>query len=392
MATQNLPALQQKANTIRALFEKDEVKRQLSMAIPRHLSVDRLLRVAMTSIRTNPKLLDCTQESLLACIMGCAQLGLEPEPFLGQAYLVPYNRQGRLICQLIPGYRGYIALARRSGEVKSVTAQVVYENDRFEMEYGLEETLKHTPAEGNRGKPKGAYVIFRYKDDSHSFDYMSRADIEKIRERSKAKDSGPWVTDWDEMAKKTVIRRHIKLVPLSVEMATAAAAEEKAFMGESQVGLFTDTQEIEYSEVEEETGPVPHPAAIAEFDRLVTDHGFNNKAEEDAFKKFLDLTAKANNVTVDALKVQAATETNFKTLWTTFEQWKGKPQPKGKDPATGASGAPRGITAEQLEALEKAPIDIVEAGYKALKIDPRIPPAELDAETAEGLLAWLQKQ
>jgi recombination protein RecT len=99
MATQNLPATQKAAN-IRALLEKS--KNQMAMALPKHLTVDRLLRVSMTSIQKTPKLLDCTQQSLLACIMTCAQLGLEPDQFLGQAYLVPYGN----VCTLIPGYRG----------------------------------------------------------------------------------------------------------------------------------------------------------------------------------------------------------------------------------------------------------------------------------------------
>ena len=152
MQTHNVPATQQQ-NSIAALFQKPAVKAQLQKAIPSTLTVDRLLRVAMTAIRTNPKLMECSQESLLACVMGCATLGLEPEPFLGQAYMVPYwNKKKRsLEAQLIPGYRGYITLARRSGEVQSITAQVVYENDHFQLSYGLNEVLDHTPAEGDRG-------------------------------------------------------------------------------------------------------------------------------------------------------------------------------------------------------------------------------------------------
>lgn len=227
----NLPA---KNNTIFELLNKDSMRRQIEMAIPKHMTVDRLLRVAVTAIRTTPKLLDCTPQSLLACVMGCAQLGLEPEPFLGQAYIIPYGKEAKLI----PGYRGYIALARRSGEVQSVCAQCVYENDVFELQYGLDEKLNHVPAEGDRGNVKGAYVIFRYKDGSHSFDYMSKADIDKIRDRSKASNSGPWVTDYGEMAKKTVIRRHVKVAPLSIEMARAAAAEDLALSGGNQADMF----------------------------------------------------------------------------------------------------------------------------------------------------------
>lgn len=116
MPDQNLPVTSKTA-TIRGLLEKS--RKQLEMAIPKHMTVDRLLRVAMTSIQRTPKLLDCTPQSLLACVMTCAQLGLEPDQFLGQAYLVPFKdtEKNITVCTLIPGYRGYIALARRSGEV-----------------------------------------------------------------------------------------------------------------------------------------------------------------------------------------------------------------------------------------------------------------------------------
>lgn len=128
--------------------------------------------------------------------------------------------------------------------LQTVSAQVVYENDKFSLQYGVEDKLEHRPALDNRGKPIGAFVVFKYKDGGYSFDFMSTADIEKIRERSKASGLGekdskkvPWVTDWDEMAKKTVIKRHAKLAPLSVEFQKAAALEERAFAGESQADL-----------------------------------------------------------------------------------------------------------------------------------------------------------
>jgi len=235
----NLPA-KSKANTLRTFFNQPAVKQQLQMALPKHLTVDRLLRVAMTSIQRNPKLLECTQESLLACVMTCAQLGLEPDQFLGQAYLVPFKntRKGVTECQLIPGYRGYIALARRSGEVQTVGAQVVYEKDHFDFVYGIDDKLEHRPfLNGDRGKPIGAYAIFKYKDGGYSFDFMPEAEIQKIRERSKSKDDGPWITDTDEMRKKTVIKRHSKLAPMSIEFQKAAALEDRAFNGDSQMDI-----------------------------------------------------------------------------------------------------------------------------------------------------------
>ena len=233
---------QAKAQSIRSLFNDSRVKGEIMKALPRHLSADKLIRVAMTSIQRNPKLLDCSQQSLLGCIMTCAALGLEPDQFLGQAYLVPFWNEKKKCneAQLIPGYRGYIALARRTGEVQSVSAQVVYQQDHFDLQYGINEKLDHIPAEGDRGEVRGAYVIFRYKDGAYSFDYMPKSDIDAIRARSKSAGSGPWVTDYGEMAKKTVIKRHSKLVPLSVEFQKAVALEDRSNQGETQMDLLTE--------------------------------------------------------------------------------------------------------------------------------------------------------
>src|SRR3990167_3086145 len=133
--TGELTITQKKVMNIRTLLERS--KGQMAAAMPKHLTPERLLRVAMTSIQKTPKLLDCTPQSLLACVMTCAQLGLEPDQFLGQAYLVPFKD----VCTLIPGYRGYIALARRSGEMQTVSAQVVYSGDFFNLQYGVDDKL-----------------------------------------------------------------------------------------------------------------------------------------------------------------------------------------------------------------------------------------------------------
>ena len=325
MATDhNLPA-QHRANTIRTLFESPQVKNQIAKALPKHLPVDRLLRVAMTAIRTNPKLMECTQESLLACIMGCAQLGLEPEPFLGQAYLVPYwNKKKNLFeAQLIPGYRGYIALARRTGEVQSVSAQVVHQNDTFELEYGLDERLRHVPADGDRGDPKGAYVVVKYKDGSHSMDYMPREDIERIRDRSQAKDSGPWTTDWNEMAKKTVIKRHFKIVPLSVDIARMSAADDMHHAGESQINLFTGEQEAITAEVIRGSEEADMES-LRRFASLVEDKTAGNltAARESRLSEFIRAAAAGNKCSENDIKAQAVDQ--FDEFWRTFEAWEAK--------------------------------------------------------------------
>src|SRR6185436_8601826 len=189
---------------IRGLLEQS--KTQIKMALPRHLDADRLLRIAMTSIQRTPKLLECTKRSLLGAIMEAAQLGLMPDGVLGHAYLVPFRNTrngGRMEVQLIPGYRGLIDLARRSGKVESIQARVVHKKDSFDFAYGDEPFLKHRPSdEEDPGAMTAAYAVARLVGGEKAFEVMWKAQIDAIRKRSKASDSGPWVTDYEEMARK----------------------------------------------------------------------------------------------------------------------------------------------------------------------------------------------
>ncbi|HQJ31654.1 MAG TPA: recombinase RecT, partial [Syntrophales bacterium] len=301
---------QAKAQSIRALFNDNRVKGEIAKALPKHLTADKLIRVAMTSIQRNPKLMDCTQQSLLGCIMTSAALGLEPDPFLGQAYFVPFwNSQKKCFeAQFMPGYRGYIALARRTGELQSVSSQVVYDRDHFELQYGLTEKLDHIPADGDRGNIKGAYVIFRYKDGSYSFDYMTHAEIKAIAMRSKTYDaqknewSGPWSTDEGEMCKKTVIKRHAKLTPMSVEFNKAAALEDRVHMGESQMDLLTEDNPgnmIEMNGNADTNGD--KEAALKAFDESIP-----KDTDPSLLNAFLKSTAERNKATIEAVKIEAA--------------------------------------------------------------------------------------
>jgi recombination protein RecT len=216
----------QKYENIRTLLEK--AKPQIALALPKHLSADRMLRISMTSIRRTPALLSCTRQSLAGAIIQAAQLGLEPDGVLGHAYLVPYKD----VCTLIVGYKGLIDLARRSGQLSTIFARVVYSNDQFEYAYGLTERLEHIPSNAkDPGEMKFAYAVATLKDGSRQFECMSKREIEAIRDRSPAGKSGPWVTDTAEMWKKTVLRRLCKMLPASVEMARAVALDEHADLG-----------------------------------------------------------------------------------------------------------------------------------------------------------------
>jgi len=292
---------QAKAQSIRALFNDNRVKGEIMKALPKHMTADKLIRVAMTSIQRNQKLMDCSQQSLLGCIMTAAALGLEPDPFLGQAYFVPYwnTKKSCYEAQFMPGYRGYIALARRTGEVQTVSAQVVYERDFFTLQYGLTEKLDHIPVDGDRGNIKGAYVIFRYKDGSYSFDYMTYSDIKEIAKRSKTYDeekkewTGPWATDEGEMCKKTVIKRHAKLVPMSVDFNKASALEDRVHMGESQMDLLTEDAPGTMIEMETEH---PEPS----FDELIPEG-----TDKEALAAFIARVAQSSKITEDQVKAEA---------------------------------------------------------------------------------------
>lgn len=213
--------------TIEGFLFSEGFKNQLKRALPKHMTADRMARIALTEIRKVPKLAQCNPGSFLGAVIQSAQLGLEPGNNLGHAYLVPYKNE----CQLIVGYRGMIDLARRSGQIITLQAHAVYENDKFEFEFGLDPKLAHVPARSNRGKAIYFYAAAKLKDGGEQFDVMSVEDIHDIMRQSKASGSGPWQTHFDEMAKKTVMRRLFKWLPVSIEMSQAVTLDEKGDAG-----------------------------------------------------------------------------------------------------------------------------------------------------------------
>ena len=199
-------------------------------ALPKHMDIDRLLRLTMTTIRTTPELRQADAGSLLGAVMQAAQLGLEPG-LLGQCYLLPFKNKNKGITevQFIIGYKGMIDLARRSGHIKSIYAHAVYEKDEFEYELGLNPTLKHVPSmEEDKGEFIGAYAVAHFKDGGYQMEFMPKAEIEKRRKASPGANSkySPWHNYYEEMAKKTVIRHMWKYLPISVEIQEAVAYDE----------------------------------------------------------------------------------------------------------------------------------------------------------------------
>ncbi len=256
---------EQKPKTLAALLASDNVKKQIALALPKHVTAERLSRVAITEINRVPELKKCDQLSFLGAIMQCAQLGLEPSNGLGQAYLLPFknNKKGITECQFIIGYRGMIDLARRSGQMVSLSAFAVYEKDHFDYELGLNPTIKHKPSfEADRGALIFVYAVANLKDGGVQFEVMSKAQVDKVKAQSKAAGStySPWSTHYEEMAKKTVIRRLFKYLPVSVEMTKAVTYDELAEAGVSQDNdKFID--DVDYSvldEVTEQTQELEH--------------------------------------------------------------------------------------------------------------------------------------
>ena len=230
--SQLIPA-KDKVNTVRNLLEK--CKSQIAMALPKHMTPDRMMRVAMTEIQKTPALLDCSPVSLVAAVIQASQLGLEIG-VLGQAYLVPFKGS----VTLIPGYRGLVQLARRSGEIVSIEARIVHAKDLFSVAYGLNPDLTHKPwmptpdekvTKEGPGPVLCAYACARFKDGGYQFEVMSLRELDAIKNRSKAVSSGPWVTDTEEMYRKTVTRRLCKWLPASIELARALELDNNAEEG-----------------------------------------------------------------------------------------------------------------------------------------------------------------
>jgi recombination protein RecT len=220
-------------------------KSQIAMALPTHMTPDRMIRVAITAVQKQPLLAKCTYMSIVGCVIEASQLGLYPDGILGDAYLVPYynSKAGGYLAQLQPGYRGLINLARRSGQVSSIYSEPVYQCDKFKIELGTAHTIEHVPnyddpARGvekdTEGVPlglRGVYAVVVFKDGTSDFEYMPLFRIMDIRNNSKSKNRdgdivGPWVSHFEEMARKTPIRRLAKRLPLSPEFQKAAVLDE----------------------------------------------------------------------------------------------------------------------------------------------------------------------
>lgn len=217
----------------------------MAAVLPKHITPERMIKVVMTAAIKTPELYDCSRTSIMQAVMLAAQLGLDCGGALGEAYLIPFKG----VCTLIIGYRGMISLARRSGEIKSICAVPVWNTDKFLFERSLEtDKLEHKPdmnAVATAENLLGVYVLARFVDGGYHFEWMNKAQINAIRSRSRSSNSGPWVTDYIEMAKKTVIRRAFKYLPMSIELISTLENAADLPGGEQIIGDIIDTTATE---------------------------------------------------------------------------------------------------------------------------------------------------
>jgi len=226
---------------------------QIAKALPSVLTPERFTRMVLSALSTNPKLCECTPKSFLGAMMQAAQLGVEPNTPLGQAYLIPYKNKGILECQFQLGYKGLLDLAYRSGEVTIIQAHEVYENDVFEYELGLEPKLRHVPTTGEKGAVTHYYAMFKTKSGGYGFHVMSRAEVDAFaRKYSQAYKNGystPWTTNFDEMAKKTVLKACLKYAPIKTEF-TRALGTDETIKTEIAADMVSEADETDYIEAE----------------------------------------------------------------------------------------------------------------------------------------------
>ena len=265
------------SGTVKKFFEAN--RGTLEALLPKHFDSERMLKLALGALRTTPKLSGASLASLLGSVVTCAQLGLEPNTPLGHAYLLPFDKREKqgnqwvtteTQVQVIIGYKGMLDLARRSGQIVSIAAHEVCENDDFRFAYGLDEELFHRPSMKDRGVVTGFYAVAKLVGGGHSFEFMGCTEVNSIRdkaaEKSRAKKdssgrpiiTGPWADNYIEMGRKTVLRRLFKYLPISIEsLAFANTIDGTAIAAPTTLDeAIYSSEEATLEAVDQETGEV----------------------------------------------------------------------------------------------------------------------------------------
>lgn len=273
--TNKKPALQ---DNVRNLLMS--MKGEINNALPQYLPADKFVRTSLTAINSNPKLLECSPQSLLAAVMNSAQLGLEFNTPLGEAYLIPYGNQ----VQFQIGYMGLLKLSHNTGQFKRITAKEVHANDDFDIDYGTGE-IKHKPViVGESGDVIGYYAVYETKEGGRDSFYMSKEDAEAYgRKFSKSYNSGPWKTNFDAMAKKSCIIQVLKYAPKAIdkpELGQAMAFDNQVFKSantDAETGGIT--YDVDYEVVEDEPEQKQEPKVDKETGEVLEDDFFEDDFE-----------------------------------------------------------------------------------------------------------------
>jgi recombination protein RecT len=366
MATQQIvPAqggalVQPAKKDIDALIKSEQFKDAVKKALPKHMTVDRFVRVALTAMMRTPKLRECSQESLFKCLLDLSMYGLEPDG--RRAHLIPFKKnykdaagkwQSTMEVQLILDYKGIAELVRRSGDVSYIHADVVCSGDEFDYAYGTGAHLTHKPTlEGDRNPESAfcAYSFVKLKDGSEDFVVLSRGEVEKVRGRSKAKDDGPWVTDWSAMAAKTAFRRHSKWLPLSPEVRDAIEADDDAV----DIVKFADTPDGDPAWLETGSTKAAQLVAAEKIAALESGNPIQQTADPKVEQKQAvqaEDKPYTDETLPDAMQVKVGTECLYEhggkllrlrvmelegeaPTWKTVEEVSAKPQPQAAPAAT----------------------------------------------------------
>jgi len=284
--------------TIKGWLKSGDFHDAVMKALPKHMKADRFIRVALTAIMKTPKLAECSQESMLKCMLDLSALGLEPDG--RRAHLIPYrnNKKGTMEATLIVDFKGLIELSKRSGEVANWRAGLVCEADEFSWENGV---ISHKV---NWLKPRGemlaVYSHVRGKDGTDDYEVMTLDEVSAIRQRSKSPNNGPWVTDFGEMAKKSVMRRHSKRLTLSPEFVVAVGYADEQSGVEIQPTVranefFPEEKKVEIEEVDPKEEVTvkqsfgPKPLSDSQIERLF-DIANKNGIENDVVAQYVNQT------------------------------------------------------------------------------------------------------
>lgn len=258
-----VPATASKDPVVAALMQAQSKMKSL---LPAHITPEKMLRLALGELRLNQTLANTAAKnptSLVSAVMTAASLGLEVGGAKGHGYLVPYNGE----VKFMPGYRGLIQLARQSGQVTSISVHIVYDRDTFDLQLGVDETITHKPLlEGDRGKPRFVYGVARFTDGSHHFDWMTIDQVEKIRKLSKQANAGPWKDHYDEMVRKTMVRRLAKYLPMSSDRLESAIAHSDSVDNGGPVTFDGDFRELDAGAGGSGNDPLAPGKTLAEFE------------------------------------------------------------------------------------------------------------------------------